>query len=93
MQIKNIFSELNNSQLDESVGISICNLIDYNNISTYATKIAPKKGVNPHFHKHGNESYTIISGKGVISITDVRTGVKKEHVVSSGDVFTIKPNI
>ena len=46
MMTKNIFDELNNGVMDESVGISISQVLQRNNENIYVTKILPHKSVN-----------------------------------------------
>ena len=84
---------MNNCSYDEAVGIKIAKIADGDNYSTFITSIDPHKNVKPHYHKHGNEHYHIISGNGNIQLENVNTGEKSSHSVSAGQSFTVAENI
>lgn len=85
--------KINNCQYDNAVGIRIAKLASYNNFSTFITKIDPNKSVNPHYHKHGDEHYHVISGTGIIRLKDVINGTESLHKISSQQSFTVPENM
>lgn len=51
---------------DSSVGISIASLSKANEFSLFSTEIEEGHKVGCHYHKEGDEIYSILSGKGII---------------------------
>lgn len=85
MKIKNIFTELENSLMDNKAGIRLIKLTGDKEISVYAADIAPKTELRPHYHKLGIETYQILQGEGVMKI-----GNLENDKVTWIDIFTAK---
>jgi mannose-6-phosphate isomerase-like protein (cupin superfamily) len=80
-------------QYDEKVGIRIAKLTTYGDqFSTFITMIDPGKHVTPHYHKHGDEHYHIISGIGKLELKNIINGNKKTYNISPGQSFAIPQN-
>lgn len=90
--IKNIFENTSEGELDSVVGIKITHLAGDADLSFYLAEIEPNKKINAHYHKKGTEIYQIFEGSGEIRIGkngninhwDIKKTVKK------GDCFSVK---
>lgn len=78
---------------DPSVGIKIAQLAGDENFSTFISEIGINKSVNPHYHKHGDEHYHIISGSGKIDLKNVVTGEESSSAVSAQESFVVPENV
>jgi mannose-6-phosphate isomerase-like protein (cupin superfamily) len=83
---------LNNCKYDASVGIKIAKLSGNESFSTYVTVIDSGKYVNPHYHKHGDEHYHIISGTGTLKLKNMLNNQEKTIAISERESFTIPEN-
>ncbi|MDF7659835.1 cupin domain-containing protein [Erwiniaceae bacterium L1_54_6] len=80
---------------DNSVGISIQNLIRGTEQNLYATVIEAGNKVGCHCHHQGEEWYIILSGEGAVFIAEVNDGVLgdvTETVFKRGSSFCISPD-
>lgn len=84
---------VNSCVFDKDVGIRIAKLTRDDKFSTFITVIEPKKCVNPHYHKHGDEHYHIISGLGEIKLKDMATSQESSYKVKGNSSFVVKENI
>lgn len=83
---------IDNCKYDELVGIKMAKLAGDKNFSTFITAIDPKKSVNPHYHKHGEEHYHIIKGTGEIRLKNITTGDAVSYHVSALESFVVPEN-
>lgn len=93
VEIINWEQTLNTCKYDKKVGIKIKKLAGDSNFSTFITIIDPHKWVNPHYHKHGDEHYHIISGKGSIQLKHIVDGIEETHMVNTGESFVVPENV
>ncbi|CNL04492.1 Uncharacterized conserved protein%2C contains double-stranded beta-helix domain [Yersinia enterocolitica] len=85
----------NNAIADNTVGISITNMIKKEGLRAYGTQLARGRCVGCHSHTEDEEWYIIISGEGAIWTADVMAGELKNKRVNGfakGSVFCIYPN-
>jgi mannose-6-phosphate isomerase-like protein (cupin superfamily) len=85
-------AELDKGVYDSSVGIKILKLAGDAGFSTYLTEIAPGVAINAHYHRHGDEHYHIVSGRGEMRLVDVATGAARSHVVAERCSFVVPAN-
>lgn len=79
---------------DDSVGISIQNLIRRKQQEAYATVIEAGKKVGCHSHHKGDEWYIILSGTGYIFTAEVEGGLlspASKTPFERGSIFCISP--
>lgn len=81
-----------NCKYDATVGIRIAKIAGNKHFSTFITAIDPGKSVNPHYHKHGDEHYHIISGSGQIYLKNIKTNEESTHNVEAGSSFIVNEN-
>jgi len=96
MEIKNIFTELENSPMDNKAGIRLVKLTGDKEISVYAADIAPKTELKPHYHKLGIETYQILQGEGVMKIGNLENGKvlwTEVFTAKVGDCFSIEEGL
>lgn len=90
-------NEISHGKTDAAVGIKIAALLESNKQGTYITIIPPNESVTPHYHQHGDETYHIISGEGVIRLQPIDTANKDFGLVckkvKSKNSFLIPPNV
>lgn len=84
---------LNDCKYDNSVGIKIAKIAGDEIFSTFITEIDVGKGVNPHFHKSGDEHYHIISGQGEVYLKNMQTKEEIRLNVNSGQSFVVPENV
>lgn len=79
---------------DDSVGISIQNLIRRKEQDAYATVIEAGNKVGCHSHHEGDEWYIILSGTGYIFTAEVKGGLlapASKTPFERGSIFCISP--
>ena len=84
---------ISNGNYDKSVGIKMAKLAESDTFSTFVTEIDVNKSVKPHYHKHGNEHYHIISGIGEIKLKNLQTNQECSYTVSAGQSFIVEENV
>ncbi|PTU69904.1 cupin domain-containing protein [Chromobacterium haemolyticum] len=84
--------ELENGVYDKSVGIKILKLAGDAGFSTYLTEIAPGVAINGDYHRHGDEHYHIVSGRGEMRLVDVATGAARTQAVAEQSSFVVPAN-
>ncbi|WP_261369261.1 cupin domain-containing protein [Yersinia mollaretii] len=67
----------NNAIADNTVGISITNMIKKEGLRAYGTQLARGRCVGCHSHTEDEEWYIIISGEGAIWTAEVMAGELK----------------
>lgn len=92
IEIKRWDEELKNANYDDNVGIRIAKLLSNNDFNTFITVIDPKKYVTPHYHKHGDEHYHIISGSGTLKLKSMLNSNEKTFLLNEGESFSIPEN-
>lgn len=92
MEIKNISEEMLNAPVDSGANIKIVKLTGNDTLGVFAAEIAPKSGLNPHYHKYWIETYQIFKGTGIMKIGELAQDAinwLEEFSVKDGDCFTI----
>lgn len=92
MEISNIHKALAEAPLDKAANVKIIKLTGDEKISVFAAEISPHTALNPHYHKHGIETYQIFEGEGLMktgSVEGKSVNWKNSFQVAAGDFFTI----
>ncbi len=91
--VTNINEALEIAKTDKNVGIAIAPLSTGINFCLFSAEIKEGKKVGCHYHSHGEEVYSILSGSGIIYTALVdeeeQIGEIKSRQVYAGDNFTI----
>ncbi|MET4694483.1 cupin domain-containing protein [Endozoicomonas lisbonensis] len=95
--IINIKEALAQAQKDNSVGISIAPLSSGNEFCLFSTEMKEGHKVGCHYHKEGDEIYSILSGEGIIYTATVGDMGEVEDIcfrpVTAGDSFTVPAGV
>lgn len=81
VKIVNILKQINTVPLDPTVGISIVQGVEEPGVSVNLAVV--ENSIRPHYHKVSDEIYTVLKGKGMLTVGSTT----KE--VSEGDVISI----
>lgn len=95
MKITNINDCLNNSAIDNKIGVKIILLTGDKTISVFAIELEKEQAIPTHYHKENIETYFILEGQGVVYTGTIENEVviwDTEKQVNKGDCFTIYPN-
>lgn len=92
IQAINWETEIQTSDYDDKVGIRVAKLAGDSTFCTYITVIDKNKGVNPHYHKVGDEHYHIISGNGLVRLKNMSTQEEQLLLVKAGESFIVPAN-
>lgn len=92
MDINNIFDLLEETPVDEKIGIKLIKLTGNRAISVYAGQVAPKTELRAHYHLEGIETYQILSGEGLMKVGHRKgEGIDwNSFQVKAGDCFSVQ---
>jgi len=92
MKISNIYKEIALAQRDEHANIKLVKLTGDENLSVFAAEVSPNSALNPHFHKHGIETYQILQGQGTMKVGNWDNNSlswENSYLAEVGDTFSI----